>query len=414
MEPDGSRSRRWLPQGAILKIRSRTRRPRPVAPSTPAAREPGRRAGSLSEPERAGFTLVELLLAAAIAALIGVALARIFGGVLDLAETAHSRSEAGREAQLAASMLESDVGRAQRVLQIGSGSLELLGGAGDTIRYSWDSAVSDTLWRSVDAGTAAAVAAGVDSLSFTLQTVTRPFTTEIDQPVTTEEVAVSFSPGDWDEWVAETACYYESRGSRKIKYQSWCAEEFWPAENYVAFSRAAVRVKAVDAIPPDIDLLIRVHEANPTSPRYPGTLLAEGSIDRNSLGSTYNWKEAVLTQVSTNPIVAGGHYWIVIRPKVVGSSLYAGHVEQEKVTGCYGGWPGTDIYYRDTEDAGGSWTLRTDTKDAFFSISGLQTSMRLTEITQTLADTLGVAYGLKIATREEPERRAGFVALHDL
>ena len=384
-------------------------------PSTPAARGPRRRAGAPAATERAGFTLVELLLAAAIASLIGVALARIFGGVLDLAETAHSRSEAGREAQLAASMLESDVGRAQRVLQIGSGSLALLDAAGDTIRYSWDSAVSDTLWRSAGTGTAAAVAAGVDSLSFTLQTVTRPFTTEIDQPVITEEVAVSFSPGDWDQWIAETACNYESREERRVKDREWCAEEFWPEEDYVAFSRAAVRVKAKEVSPPDVDLLIRIHAADPTSPRYPGTLLAEGSINRSSVGGTYDWQEAVLTQISTNPIVAGGHYWIVIRPKVTGSNTYAGHVELERVKDCYsGGWPGTDIYYRESPDAGSSWTLRTDRKDAFFSVSGLQTSLRLTEITQTLADTLGVAYGLKIATREEPERRAGFIALHDL
>ena len=341
----------------------------------------------------------------------------VLSGVLDLSAIAHEGSEAGRDTQLAVALLRNDIGSARRVARLEEGALELVSASGESIRYTWDpwAELPDTLWRTVEDQDPAPVAAGIDSVSFMLETVSRPYTVESDQPVVREKTIASFAPGDWDAWIASTPCVYDARGERKIDEHKWCAEEFWTTEDFTTFSRAAVRAAAKDKIPPDEDLLVRVHLANPIAPRYPGTLIAQGVIPRASLTDSYEWHEITLTPVSVTPIPAGGLYWIVFSPKNLLPASYAGHVEYENISGCLaGGWPGTDIHYRESDDAGVKWSLRTQSKEAFFQVTGLQATLRLTEITQTLADTLGVSYAFKVEAGEEPQRSAGFIALPGL
>ncbi|MFH1142992.1 MAG: prepilin-type N-terminal cleavage/methylation domain-containing protein [Candidatus Eisenbacteria bacterium] len=374
---------------------------------------PTRRAGA-GRRAQAGFTLVEVLVASAIAALLAAALMHIFSGVLDLTDVAREAIDSRRDASLAVSLLNDDIRQAERILTLAPGSLELLSAEGDTIRYAWRLSVPDTLWRAAGAESPAPVAAGIDSLILSLHTVSRPFTEELDQPVSVEGIVVRFAPGDWDEWVAWTDCSYESRDDKRIKDKEWRAEEFWPQESFYAFSRAGVRVKAKEKFPPDVDLLVRIYRADPLPPQYPQTLVAEGRISLLAIGQAYDWEEATLTMTGQTPILAGEHYWILFRPDGLGAATYAAHAEQERVKDCDDGeWPGTDIYYRETADAGKTWSSRTDRREIFFCVSGVRTETKLAEITLSLADTLGVSYSLKMAGQEGSQRRAGFISRYD-
>ena len=122
----------------------------------------------------------------------------------------------------------------------------------------------------------------------------------------------SSSPGDWDEWVARTSCKYDTRGERQIGDRQWWAEEFWPTESFTSLTRAAVRVRARDQYPTQVDLLVRVYRAGGGND-YPSLLLAEGRIPKLSVPPAYTWIEVALTTVDATPIAAGGHYWIVFR-----------------------------------------------------------------------------------------------------
>jgi len=364
--------------------------------------------------ERArGFTLVEVLLAAAIAALLSAALVHVLYGVLDLSEAARGADTACRDARLAVSFLERDVRDAERILQIGAGTLVLLTAAGDTVSYAWDPAAGDTLRRSAGGGPAV-LAAAVDSLTLSLHTVSRPYTLETLQTILVPRPVESFSPGDWDQWIADTYCDYESREDKRVKDKEWRAEEFWTDEKLVAFTRAAVRAAAKEVKPPPVDLLVCIYKANGSAPYYPGLLVAQGRIDRMSLGTSYAWREAALTMLSADTIPAGGRFWVVLRPDGSGTSSYAGHIEVERVKNCYiGQWPGTAFHYRESTTGGTTWSDRTDQKDAFFAVDGLRADRKLAEMTATLADTLGVSYFLRLASPEGPERRAGFIARYD-
>ncbi len=356
-----------------------------------------------------------MLLAATISALLAGALVHLFAGALDLSRTARQQASERQDAQLAVSLLHHDIRQATRVLKAGDGLLTLLGASQDTIFYGWSAAGTDTLARWTSGDTPQVLAGAVDSLRFSVQTVTRPFTTELLLPDTSEAVVMSFYPGDWDEWIGQTVCEYESRGDRRIEDKKWCAEEFWPDENFNAFSRVTFVVWAKDHFPAEVDLIVEVYEADSDWPWYPATLLAAGGISRLALTEEPAWHETTLTLVTNKPIVAGGHYWLVLRPDGSGGGTYAGHVELERVKNCdEGQWPGTEYRYRKSDDGGTKWSDETNLKDFFFDIRGWQTRQKLTEVTTQVVDTLGVIYRLKIGAAEEPERRAGFVALEDL
>jgi type II secretory pathway component PulJ len=368
-----------------------------------------------------GFTLVEVLLAATIGALLAGALVHVFSGALDLSSTARQGANERRDAQLAVTLLQQDIRGAARIIEVGANELMLLSTAGDTVYYSWSAAGTDTLVRIVGGGTIEPIAAGVDSLGFSLQTVMRPYTTELVLPDTSEAVVKSFSPGDWDDWVAQSECQYESRDDWKIEDNHWCAEEFWPDESFLSLSRVSVRVWAKDHFPAEVDLIVEVYEAQASSPWELGTLLAEGRISRFALTEEPAWHETTLSTVTEQPIVADGHYWLVLHADGLGGHTYAAHVELERIKDCdkdcdVGCWPGTDHTYRENDHAGreGDWKDPSDRKDFFFDLRGLQARQKLTEVTLQIADTLGVVYSLRIGTAEEPERRAGYVALADL
>lgn len=361
-----------------------------------------------------GFTLVEVLLAAAITALLSVALAHLLSLVLDLTHVVRAQDDLRRDAQLATSLVRRDVSQARAILAATDGALDLVTAAGDTIHYALDAAADGTLERWVNQGTHQTVATAVDTAAFALRDVSRAYADEQMRTVSGDARVAKFEPGDWDVWVARTYCDYDTRLERKIGDYRWCAEEFWPAESFDALTRAGLRIKARDLYPTQADVLIRIYTAD-VSTGYPSVLLAEGRIPIASVTASYTWVEVPLTTMALTSIVAGGHYWIVFRNAGTGYNTYAGHVEVERLRDC-----GTSenqnnyMYYRASDNAGGWWDSRSYLRETFFRLYGLRTASQLVAQTRTIADTLGIDYRIALRRDDQREYRAGYLALHNL
>ncbi len=362
-----------------------------------------------------GFTLVEVLIASSISALLAVAMVDLLAGVFNLSRGLRERDDIRRDAQLAVSLIRRDLSQATNILSAGGGTLILVTAAGDTVRHARIPSTSDTLARQVGTATARTIATHLDSLSFELHTVSHPFTSEVPLGCSVENTVAGFAEGDWDEWVEHTSCDYDNRVERRIKDREWCAEEFWPTESFDSFSHASLRVRAKDKNPPDVDILVKVYAANPISPNYPSTLLAQGSISHLTLTSDYRWKEVALTPIGSTPVTAGAHYWIVWSANGSGTYSYAGHIQYELLKNCtFGDLPDNGMVYRQSDNAGTSWDTALHRREAFFSVKGLQTVTRLTEVASAVAETLGVTYRLSLGQNGLEERRVGYVALHNL
>jgi len=374
---------------------------------------PGRRAIASRVRGQLGFTLIEILLAGAISALLLTAAAGLFGNLLELSRGVSAGDEIGRDIERAVALLRRDIAQARGAIAAGADSLALRGDGGASVRYARRGAAADTLVRAAGGG-AHPVAGGVVLLDFALHIVERPYTEEKIAPALIEREALAFEPGDWDAWIGQTDCTYESRGERRIKDREWVAEEFWGQGAFAALTRAAVRVRAKDKLPTEVDILVEVYRAADQAPRHPAQLVAQGRIASASMTEEYQWQEVPLTTVDPAPIEAGGRYWLVCRPASAGGGTYAGHLEYERIKDCDSGeWPGTDMTYRQSNDAGASWSEATHRREAFFRLYGLSQETLLTEVSATKADTLGVAYRLALQRGEVSAHRGGFIAFHN-
>lgn len=353
-------------------------------------------------------------MAATITALLSVALAQLLSLVLDLSRVVRARDDLRRDAQLATALVRNDVSQARAILTATDGALDLVTAAGDTVHYALDDAAAGTLERWVNQGARQTVATAVDTAAFALRNVSRSYAEEQLAPVSVDTRVVKFEPGDWDVWVARTACDYNTRQERSIGNYRWCAEEFWPAESFDVLTRAALRIKARDMCPTQADVLIRVYTSD-AGTGYPSVLLAEGRIPIASVTTSYTWIEVPLTSTAATTITAGGHYWIVFRNDGSGYNTYAGHVEVERLLYC-----NTDeimdnlMVYRSSDNAGGWWDTALDTRETFFRLYGRRTASQLVTQTRTLADTLGVDYRIALRRDDQREYRAGYLAMHNL
>jgi prepilin-type N-terminal cleavage/methylation domain-containing protein len=362
-----------------------------------------------------GFTLVEVLIAATISTLLLTALVQILDGAFEISLATRRQDALLRDAQRAVALVRRDVSQARRIVSAGAGGLTLVDESGHTVLYALASAGSDTLVRRVDGGTPSPIAGGVTGLDFALSTVSRPLVEEQVAGVTVELPIASFLEGDWDDWIAQTSCAYEARGDRKVEDRAWCAEEFWDTPAGLTFTRASFRAAAKDHFPAEVDLVVEIYAANGLG--LPGTLVAQGKLSRTIFAAkdVYQWCEVALVPVGSQPIPAGGHYWLVLRPSTTGTKSYAGHIEYERLKSCQiGEWPSNSMSYRSSDNAGVSWTAQTSRHELFYVARGLQALQLLTEVTQTVADTVGVSYRLACEGQGESTCRDGFVALHDL
>jgi prepilin-type N-terminal cleavage/methylation domain-containing protein len=377
-------------------------------------RKPGHRSFDRGPAGARGFTLVEVLVAASITALLSVALAHLLSLVLDLTRTVRAKDDLRRDAQLAVALVRRDVSQARAILSATEGAMALVTDAGDTVHYALDLTADGVLERWVNHGTRQTVAAAVDTAAFALRSVSRPYTDERMSTVTADARVAKFEPGDWDQWVARTICDYDTRLERKIGDSRWCAEEFWPTEGFDALTRAALRIKARDQYPTQVDVLIRVYTADVVT-GYPSLLLAEGRIPKASVTQAYTWIEVPLTTITLTSIVAGGHYWIIFRHDGTGSNTYAGHVEVERLKNCDPGDPLNNyMFYRQSDNAGGWWDSPSHLRETFFRLYGQRTANQLVDQTQTIVGKLGIDYRIALRRDSEREYRAGYLALHNL
>jgi hypothetical protein len=257
------------------------------------------------------------------------------------------------------------------------------------------------------------VATAGDTAAFVLRGVSRPYTDEHMSTVTADARVAKFEPGDWDQWVARTSCDYASRVERKIGDSRWCAEEFWPTESFDLLTTAALRIRARDRYPTEVDVLIRVYTSDASG--NPSALLAEGRIPKASVLPAYGWVEVPMTMMSPDALIAGGHYWIVFRHDGTGYSTYAGHVEVERLQDCgTEDLPANYLCYRQSDNAGGWWDAQSDLRETFFRLMGRRTASQLVDQTQTIAGTLGIDYRIALRRDSDREYRAGYLALHNL
>jgi hypothetical protein len=343
------------------------------------------------------------------------ALVQVLDGVFDLSLATRRRDALLRDAQRAVALVRRDVSQARRILSANASGLTLVDESGHTVLYALAAAGSDTLVRRVDGGTPSPIAGGVTELGFALATVARPFTDEYVAGVTVELPIAAFREGDWDDWIAQTSCAYEARGERKVEDRAWCAEEFWDTPAGLSFTRASFRAAAKDHFPAEADLMVEIYAASLSG--LPGTLVAQGKLARTDFAAkdVYQWCDVALVPVGARPIPAGGHYWLVLRPSTTGSKSYAGHVEYERLKNCQlTEWPSNGMCFRSSDNAGVSWTAQTSRYELFYVAWGLQALQLLTEVTQTVADTVGVSYRLACEGQGESTYRGGFVALHNL
>jgi prepilin-type N-terminal cleavage/methylation domain-containing protein len=369
------------------------------------ARSPQRRSRRASR----GFTLVEILIAATLAALLAAALMEILYGALDLSRQVSQDDAMNRDMLLVVAKFREDIEEADRVLSISPTTLVLIAQNGDTLRYEWSGTSADPLLRQVNGGTKRTVAGRVDNIAFSLQTGSRPFTHERDALVPVATPASKFDEEDVNDWKTSYNCNIEYK-LRRVQDDEYSAEQFWNTGDYQGFVGASVHMRAKDHDPPQVDLLVEVYRAGPLPDEYPGTLLAEGVLDRFTMNSNWEWHWVDLTTVLEAPVVAGQTYWLVLRSDGVGGSSYAGHVRYVRMKSC-DSYPSNDMCFRWSNDFGATWDGPYIDLEMFFRVYASHDVLKLTEVTEDITDTLGIAYQLSLLDSEGTEERAGFIAM---
>ena len=356
-----------------------------------------------------GFTLVEILIAATLAALLAAALTEILYGALDLSREMSQDDALNRDMLLVVAKFREDIEEADRVLSISPTTLVLIAQNGDTLRYEWSGASADPLLRQVNGGTKRAIAGRVDNLTFALQTSSRPFTHERDALVPTVKLACKFDDDDASDWVSWYGCTDEYH-ERRIQDDDYAAEQMWATGNHDRFIGARVCMKAKDHDPVEVSLLVEVYRAGPLPDECPGTLLAEGILDRFAMNSNWEWRWVDLTTVLEAPVVAGQTYWLLLRPDGAGGSSYAGTVRYVRLKNC-DSYPGNGMCLRRSNDFGATWDGPYVDYEMYFRVYASHDVWKLTEVTEDITDTLGIAYQLSLLGNEGNEERAGFIAM---
>ena len=354
-----------------------------------------------------GFTLVEVLLAGAISALLLTALVALFHGALDLSRTLQARDALTRDADRAVALLTRDVGGAAEILAAGQDSLVLVAASGDTIRYALNPTARDTLYRQVGQGTLQPVAVGCDSLLCTANQIRRPFTTERLIWIEREETVRSFEHGDWDPFIECCDCEYEDFGDQRVKDKDWVAEEFWGQEEFTRLTRIAFCSYSKEKDVPEVDLIVEVYEGASSEPYYPETLIAQGNLSLLEQTTSPAWHEVSLSTVDPRPIRSARRYWVVWRPLHSGGGTYACDIVYERIKDC-DDYVGNQMQYRKSGNEGDKWSDPKDKEEAFFRLYGVTPVQRLAEVTDTLTDTLGVSFRLTLREGEESEYRGGY------
>lgn len=360
-----------------------------------------------------GFTLVEVLIAATLSAILGSALISLLSHFATLTDDLDAGRALQRDLQRTTSLLRKDVSTAAAVLEAGPGKLLLLSAAGDSLYYALSGASPDTLVRYVNGQRPAPVATGVDSFWTAAQTVTIPRWRETDVPETTLVVASQCDQDDLEDLADSGECDDLQMHSYRIEDDHWAAAQFWDTESHPGFGYAEVVLRKESPVVL-ADLILEIYK-NDSSPGYPGTRMAAGTIAKEDLTTDWAWHGCELTMAIDEPVVAGATYWLVVRHENSGPTSYAGHIRWGDADDCDSSPQGNGKCMGLTSDGGASWDETSELdQELLYRVHSPAYTMTFKEVVQNDTDTIGISYALKLGQGNKEGRSEGFIALHNL
>lgn len=353
----------------------------------------------------AGYTLVELLLAATLGALLLLALQGTLGTAFRVTDAVDRADRLHADADQLHRLLQDDV-RDGAVRALSPRELSLTTASGDSVRYLWTGTPGDPLSVIRGTGPAMLLAEHVDHLRFDLHALTRTVPVETLLPDTQAVTLARFVPGDWDDHVAGGDCAYDGRERVAITLTSWAAVRFAAPEPVVGLTSVRVRVDH-GLLPPTGFLRASVHRAAGSVPETPGTELAVGYLAPGSIPASPDWRTIDLSPSAVDTVATDQILWVVFSSAGVSS----GRVELERVT-CSGAPPATpgDLVTRTTATGGLTWSTPDPTRMAFVELTALGVDDVLMRIATPVVDTLGVAYELRLRDGDTEEVRSSHVA----
>ena len=380
-------------------------------PPSPSLPNPGPGASRASS----GFTLVEVLIASTLSAILGSALIYLLSHFATLTDDLNAGRALQRDLQRATSLLRKDVSQATAVLEAGPGRLLLLSAAGDSLYYALSGASPDTLVRYVKGQSPAPVATGVDTFWTTAQTITIPRWRETNVPETTLVVSSQCDQDDLDELADSGSCDDVDLRRWRIEDEHWAAAQFWDTEDQASFDYAEVMVRNSDEEDGlDEDLILEIYK-NDSSYGYPGTLVARGRIEKDEITPGWSWHGCELTMQIEEPVVAGATYWLVVRHDGSGNSSYAGSIRWGEVDDCDWSPQSNAKCLGLTTDGGQTWTETNELdRELLYRVYSPAFTTTFKEVVQNDTDTIGIAYALKLGQGNKEGRSEGFIALHNL
>jgi len=354
----------------------------------------------------AGYTLVELLLAVTLGALLVVALHGTLGTALRVTDAVDATDRVRADADQLHRMLTDDL-RGGAVRALGSRELALTTADGDSVRYAWSGIAGDPVSVARGAGPVSLLAERATHLRFELHTLTRTHPVETLVPDSQAVTLARFVPGDWDEHVAGGDCAYAGRGRVEVTLTTWVAVRLAAPHPVMRLDSVRVRLDH-GLLPPTSFLRATVHRASGGLPETPGPQLAGGTLSPADVPASPAWRTIPLTPSVADTVATDEILWVVFSTPGVGS---AGRVELEQVS-CSGAPPAVpgDLVTRITTTGGLGWTAPDPTRMAFIELLGLGVDDVLVRVPTPVVDTLGVTYELRLGDGDTEEVRSAHVA----
>ncbi len=354
-----------------------------------------------------GFTLVEVLIASAIASLIATALAHILSVAFDLSDTSSHDDKLAQETRLAISLMEADIREAKSISVLSLNLTTLIRQDDSKVQYHWNGTADTPLYRTTQSHSNKILCGSVRSLEFTLVTIERSVLTETAVLDSTTKEVNSFQPGDWSAYSGSpNDCTSSGMQSVSVSQDQWYGERFVSLDTFDSLTKVWIYGYNGGSFPNDY-LALEIYDLDGSD--QPRNLLAYASYPPSTFTSSLQWHGEELTVVDKAGIRAAPAMMIVCRASNCG---YAGRLVVEVVSGCRE-WPDNGMYFRYCNDKGNSWSGRSDV-ELIYSLDGLTYSTHPEEIKQTQIDTLGISYSLQINSSDNYMDHGGYFAFSEL
>jgi Prokaryotic N-terminal methylation motif len=350
----------------------------------------------------AGFTLVEVVIAAAITALVAGALAHIFSTTLTFRTQLPDADSFSQDAHLGINLLGSDIRGSTSIVGVSGAKITLQSGDGSKISYSWDGTPGSPLTRQIDSELVQPALSAVQAASFKLETISRQVLREVYVKDTLTAKANSFYSGDWDEWVAETSCYYIGPNTFLVRGWDCIGEHFTLQDEFLGFYSVGVHW-GNGGVGLNSDLLVEIYVVDQWDRiQY---RVAHVTFSRSLTESSRKWIYKRLTTDVVEKAVPGEYYLLSCRAANQGTAGYLGY---ERMGGC-GSWPDNGMWFTYSVNWGNDWTGSSE-RELFYDIQGYKLENRLAERVVTEIDTLGISYNLTLLHNGDQESYGGYLA----